>query len=203
MRIYILPLLFVLCSIPPSAVAQLSVLDQNQHSVKQETQDTKDLDPILELGPDISICETNAPIIIDDGNEFTDYAWNTSETTQSIRLAQAQNIEGRYIEIDNLSDFFIKNETDIEITKFYIKNFDENDSSKPIHIGVNKLNNVIKFGIASSSEKNYQQRRCFIQMEKYNFQETFYNVLNAMGIITVIVDGEIMSTTEFMILIKS
>lgn len=121
----------------------------------------------------------------------------------SFCFAQEQKIDGRYIEIDNFDDFFDVNETDIEITEFYIKNFDEKVSSKPIHIGVNELNNVIKFGIASGSEKFYGQRRCFIHIQKSNYQETFYNVLKIMGVETVIVDGDVMSREDFLNFIKS
>jgi hypothetical protein len=121
----------------------------------------------------------------------------------SFCFAQEQKIEGRYIEIDDYNNFFVENEANIETPEFYIKNFDEKLSSKPIQVGVNELNNVVKFGIASGSEKFYGQRRCFIIMEKSNYKETFYNALKVMGVESVIINGDVMSIGDFLNFIKS
>lgn len=121
----------------------------------------------------------------------------------SFCFAQERKIEGRYIEIEDFDIFFIENEMNIETPEFYIKNFEEKLSSKPVHVGVNELKNVIKFGIASGSEKFYGQRRCFIYMGKSNYQETFYNALKIMGVETVIVNGDVISIEDFLTFTKS
>jgi uridine phosphorylase len=86
---------------------------------------------------------------------------------------------------------------------FRSRNFPEDASSKPVHVAVNDLSNVIKFGIASSSEEFYEQRRCYIRLSKTNHEQAFYNALIAMGVVAVVVDGEVLSLSDFLSLLKS
>ncbi|MDA3910093.1 MAG: hypothetical protein PF448_01885 [Bacteroidales bacterium] len=103
----------------------------------------------------------------------------------------------RFILVDDLSTFFMEKENCIEINPFYIQNFDENESSKPVHLAVNAIKDVIKFGIASGSEAHYQQRRCYIRMEKSNYQESFYKALLAMDIKYVLLNEQKLTLPEF------
>jgi hypothetical protein len=111
--------------------------------------------------------------------------------------AQENSITEKYIEIQNIDTFFTEKENLIEISEFHIKNFDENESSKPYHIGVNELPNVIKFGIAGHSESNHRQRRCYIRMEKSNYQETFYKTLKTLNIRYVLYANQAYEIEDF------
>jgi hypothetical protein len=103
----------------------------------------------------------------------------------------------RFILVEDFSTFFTEKENCIEVNPFYIQNFDENESSKPVHLAVNKIKSVIKFGIASGSETHFQQRRCYIRMDKNNYQESFYKALLAMDIKYVLVDDQKLTLPEF------
>ncbi len=106
-------------------------------------------------------------------------------------------IGDHYIVVDDLSTFFAEKENCIEVNPFYIRNFNEKESSKPVHLAVNEIKNVIKFGIASSSEQHYQQRRCYIRMEKSNYQECFYKALSAMNISYVLLNEQKLTLPDF------
>jgi len=103
----------------------------------------------------------------------------------------------RYIVIDDISTFFIEKENAIEVDPLFIHNFNEDESSKPIHLAVNEIKNVIKFGIASSSETHHEQRRCYIRMEKSNYQESFYKALLFMDIKYIMLNEQKLTPTEF------
>ncbi|MEA1873803.1 MAG: hypothetical protein U9N51_05165 [Bacteroidota bacterium] len=103
----------------------------------------------------------------------------------------------RFIIIDDISSFFVEKENCIEVDSLFIHNFDENESSKPIHVAVNKIKDVIKFGIASGSETHYEQRRCYIRMKKSNYQENFYKALLFMDIKYVMLNEQKMTPSEF------
>ncbi len=115
---------------------------------------------------------------------------------------KVEDLTSRYVVIDNIGTFFNVKENCVESQVFYVKNFDEELSSKPYHIAINEFDNVIKFSIASSSEQFYRQRRCFLRLEKREHFKTFYKVLKAMEVTHVVVGEELMSLDVFYQLIK-
>lgn len=110
---------------------------------------------------------------------------------------KVEDLTSRYVVIDNFDSFFNVKDDCVESQVFYVKNFDEELSSKPYHVTINEFDNVIKFSIASSSEQFHRQRRCFLRLEKEEYIKIFYKVLKAMEVTHVVVGEELMSLDVF------
>ncbi len=107
------------------------------------------------------------------------------------------NVDGRFIVVENPASLFVEKDNCMEISEHYIHNFNDDVSSKPEHVAVNELENVIKFGIASNSERYYNQRRFYIRLAKDDYKKTFYNALITMGVKAVVVNDKVMTVEEF------
>lgn len=107
------------------------------------------------------------------------------------------DVDGRFILVENPEQLFEEKEDCLEIAEFYIQNFKEEDSSKPVHLSVNQLEGVVQFGIASGSERFYMQRRCYIHLAKENYKHTFYEAILEMGVEAIIVNDEVMTPSSF------
>ncbi len=112
------------------------------------------------------------------------------------------NIDGRYIIVDDFSKLFNEEETQMSNKSLIIHNIYEDESSKPLHIAVNEINNVIKFSIKSNSENFENQRKCSIILKKEAYKETFITALHSMKVKYVILMGERLSVNEFYTKIK-
>lgn len=106
-------------------------------------------------------------------------------------------IDGRFIIIENQSKFFVEKESSVEIEKFYVHNFADNESSKQEQVAVDELANVLHFAIASGAEQFNNQRRCHLTIEKENYLKTFYSVLLELNVKTVVFNGEELTVGEF------
>ena len=106
----------------------------------------------------------------------------------------------RYIEINKLEDFFItSNEYPNEIIcNFELHNILEGESSKPAFVAVNELSNVTKFSIKARSEKYENQRSCYLRMQNQNYFSTFGLVLNKLEIKLMWLEGNYITTEEFL-----
>jgi len=125
-------------------------------------------------------------------------------SANSLLFAQQKtdnSIDGRYIIINDLSSFF---ETSDNQTTCYltIYNIQESESSKPLHIEVNNLHNVVKFSIKSTSEEYENQRNSKLIMNSLDYQNTFRNSLLKMNIKYIILDGEMLLVNDFYSRIK-
>jgi len=111
--------------------------------------------------------------------------------------SQNKQNEGFVINVNDVSDLFVEKDNDIMmIETFYLENFPEEKSSKPLHEKINQMDNVVKFGIASSSEKYSNQRRCYLKLRKSNYSQTFKKVLNAIPVESIIENGEHISIDQ-------
>ncbi|MEA3448634.1 MAG: hypothetical protein U9Q98_09355 [Bacteroidota bacterium] len=105
--------------------------------------------------------------------------------------------EGFIISVDDVKGIFVEKDDDVMmIETFYLENFPEETSSKPLHGKINQIDGVVKFGIASGSEKYNNQRRCYLSLRKSNYTKTFKKVLNAIPVTTIIENGENISIDE-------
>jgi hypothetical protein len=121
------------------------------------------------------------------------FAFNTSFSQQNNTVLSSD----RYIVINDLNSFFILNDKNITCTPFYIHNIFKNESSKPLHININSIKDVMKFSIKSNSEIYENQRECNLILKKENYQETLRIALIKMGIKIVICEGQTLSVDEF------
>lgn len=107
------------------------------------------------------------------------------------------DITGKYIVAKAPGDFFKRTGDTVEVEKFYLCNIAEKESSKPFHVNINALENVIRFGIASSSEEFSEQRRCYVIMKASNYEETFYKVLKKLDVAKVVYMEEPITIAEY------
>lgn len=112
------------------------------------------------------------------------------------------NIKGRYIIVEDLNSFFVEIDDNIVAESFQLYNIMEDESSKPCHVGVNEVTNVVKFSIESSSSTYENQRRCKLIMKKLNYLSTFKYVLKNMEVYYVVYQGTVMTVEDFFITIK-
>jgi hypothetical protein len=117
-------------------------------------------------------------------------------------FSQSEEIKGRYIKFTNEEEIFIEKDGNIEIRDIILCNIMEGESSKPVHIAVNELSNVVKFGIKSKSGDFANQRQCFLIMNSQNYISTFRMVLHRMEVEYVFINGEYITTDKFYILNK-
>ncbi len=121
------------------------------------------------------------------------FAFSTSFSQQNNTILSSD----RYIVINDLNSFVIFNDKNVTCTSFYIHNIFENESSKPLHININSIKDVIKFSIKSNSEIYENQRECNLILKKENYQETLRIALIKMGIKIVICEDQTLSVDEF------
>lgn len=101
----------------------------------------------------------------------------------NIAYAQEKDITERYIIIDNIDTFFEFGHDEVSnMVSFELFNIYENESSKPVFVGVNELKNIIKFTIKSSSENFENQRTCFLKIRENCYIDTFRQVLIKMNV---------------------
>jgi len=112
------------------------------------------------------------------------------------------NIKGRYIVVEDLNSFFVEIDENIVAESFQLYNIMEDESSKPCHVGVNEVTNVVKFSIESSSSTHENQRRCKLTMNKINYLSTFRYVLKNMEVDFVVYQGTVLTVADFFITIK-
>lgn len=111
-------------------------------------------------------------------------------------LAKA-DINGRYVIIDDLTMFFIEKDGNLVAENFQLYNILEDESSKPIFVGVSELPNVVKFSIKSGSIVYENQRACKLVIKKDSYINTFNKVLQTMDVKYIISKGEVKTVDEF------
>ena len=117
-------------------------------------------------------------------------------------LSQSEEIKGRYIKFTNEEESFVEKDGNIEIRDIILCNIFEEESSKPIHVAVNELSKVVKFGIKSKSGDIANQRTCYLIIEPENYNSTFRMVLHRMEVEYVYINGEYITTDKFYTLNK-
>jgi hypothetical protein len=118
-------------------------------------------------------------------------------------VAQApQPSDGRYIKIDNFSLFFKEADGNMTTDEFQLYNIMEDESSKPVHVGVYEVINVVKFSIESGSTTYENQRRCKLTIKKDSYIDTFKRVLIKMNVKYVLCNGSFLSLEDFFNSIK-
>lgn len=103
----------------------------------------------------------------------------------------------RYIIIDNYDSFFGQIENGVVFVKFELINIMEDESSKPVFVSINELNNVVKFSIKSSSEEIPNQRRCFLRINEQNYLITFRLVLDRMNVKHIVYENQLLPVGDF------
>ena len=87
--------------------------------------------------------------------------------------------------------------------KFYISNYEDNANVKDDYVAVNQINGVIKFGITSRSIEYAEKRRCYIMLNAVRYEETFVQALRLLKVRSVVLEGEVVSLSKFLQLLKS
>lgn len=118
------------------------------------------------------------------------------------QVATDNTIKGKYLIIEDTQTFFSHHENTMVCESFVLYNILEDESSKPAHVGVTELPNVIKFSIKSNSEKYENQRSCRLVMKTDNYKETFRRVLIKMDVKNILYKGELITVDEFYLLTK-
>lgn len=118
------------------------------------------------------------------------------------QVATDNDIKGRYLIIEDTQTFFTQQENTMVCESFVLYNILEDESSKPVHVGVTETTNVIKFSIKSNSEKYENQRSCRLVMKVDNYKETFRKVLIKMEVKNILYMGELITVDEFYLLTK-
>ncbi|MDD2385681.1 MAG: hypothetical protein PHP52_02745 [Bacteroidales bacterium] len=126
----------------------------------------------------------------------------SSVINASSQTVSDNNIDGRYIIVDDFSKLFTEDENQMSNQSLIIYNIYEDESSKPLHIAVNEINNVIDFSIKSNSENFENQRKCSIILKKEAYKETFRTALLSMKVKYVFLMGEKLTINEFYTKIK-
>ncbi len=103
----------------------------------------------------------------------------------------------RYIVIENYDDFFQDKGNSIIIEEFYLKNIFEDESSKPVFVSVNDLSGVNQFYIKTSSDKNVNQRTCYLELNNEDYLRTFRMVLFTMKVKYILYNGDLLTVDEF------
>lgn len=112
-------------------------------------------------------------------------------------FSQSQQIKERYVKFTNEDEIFVEKDGNIEVRNMFLCNILESESSKPAHIAVNELSNVVKFGIRSKSENIANERSCYVIMNPENYISTFRQVLYKMEVKYVLIGEEFISTDKF------
>ncbi len=118
------------------------------------------------------------------------------------QVATDNTIKGRYLIIEDTQTFFSNQENTMVCESFVLFNILEDESSKPAHVGVTELSDVIKFSIKSNSEKYENQRFCRLVMKAENYKNTFRKVLIKMDVKNILYQGELITVDEFYLLTK-
>jgi hypothetical protein len=109
-----------------------------------------------------------------------------------------EEIKDRYLIIDDFSKFFTEKDGNFTTESFQLYNIFEEESSKPIHVGIIEIPNVVKFSIESSSSVYENQRRCKLTIRKENYLSTFIKVLSIMDVQYIVTNGEIRKVEDFL-----
>lgn len=117
--------------------------------------------------------------------------------------AQEEISEGLFLKFEETSDLFTEKDDLMMIEKFYLHNFPDGQSSKYLHLRINAIKDVIKFGIASSSEEKSKQRRCYIKLPKDNYHDVFKQVLQNIPVDYIMLGEEKLTINEFIDRLKS
>lgn len=125
---------------------------------------------------------------------FLFVTFSTLSFAQDIAI---DKINDRYIIIDNLANYFETKEDGSIYVEFTLYNIYETESSKPIHLAVNDLPNVVKFTIKSNSENYENQRGCFLNINSQSYKDTFYSALKAIQIKYVKLNDELITLDQF------
>ncbi len=125
----------------------------------------------------------------------------TYANTISAQEKTDESINGRYVILNNLDNFF-EFDNENATCNLTVYNILETESSKPIHIKVNDLKNVVKFSIKSSSEAYENQRQATLIVKKDKYMSTFYNALLKMEIEFVKFNGKLLEVDKFYSLVK-
>ena len=113
-----------------------------------------------------------------------------------------EKTEEMFIYDEDSETFFISEGEEI-FTTFYLKNFGDNQSTKPYIEKVAKFTGAIKFSIKNfSSDEPSGQRKCFLRMNKENYLKTFAKIINLLEIKEVQVNDEFMDIANFISLYK-
>ncbi len=105
--------------------------------------------------------------------------------------------EGFIISVDDVTGLFVEKDDDVMmIETFYLENFPEEKSSKPLHEKINQMDGVVKFGIASGSEEYNNQRRCYLKLKKTDYTDSFKKVLTTIPVKYIVENGEQLSIDE-------
>ncbi len=108
----------------------------------------------------------------------------------SLNQTFSQKITERYVIITDHEKFLSYDESGNNYyASFELINIYENESSKPVHVAVNELQNVISFSIKSKSFEKENQRTCFLRIKPQNYAYTLYLVFKNMNV-KYIFDGE-------------
>jgi hypothetical protein len=108
----------------------------------------------------------------------------------SFNQSFGQQVTERYVNILDHQKFLSYDETENNYyVRFELNNIYENESSKPIYVAVNELQNVISFSIKSKSFEKENQRTCFLRIKPENYAYTLYFVFKNMNV-KYIFDGE-------------
>ncbi|PLX06752.1 MAG: hypothetical protein C0596_13675 [Marinilabiliales bacterium] len=111
------------------------------------------------------------------------------------------SINDRYIVIDNIETFFEFSDNSV-VCYPVIHNIYVDESSKPLHLGVNELPNVIKFSIKSNAEAFENQRQSKLVMNTANYLDTFRSALIKINVMYVQYDNEFLTVDQFYLLSK-
>lgn len=101
----------------------------------------------------------------------------------SLNQTFSQKVTERYVVIPDHEKFLSYDESGNNYyASFELINIYETESSKPVHIAVNELQNVISFSIKSKSFEKENQRTCFLRIKPENHAYTLYLVLKKMNV---------------------
>jgi hypothetical protein len=117
--------------------------------------------------------------------------------------SQDKKTDAFFIDLEDISGLFVEKDNTMMIETLYLQNFPDGKSAKPLHSKINAMKEVVNFGIASDSETQSGQRRCYLEIKKYNYVENFRKVLNAIPVEYIILDGTELSVEDFIKKIKS
>jgi hypothetical protein len=112
---------------------------------------------------------------------------------------QESAIKERYIKIENIESSFILNDDNntVSLKSFELYNIYENESSKPIFVAVNEINNVVKFNIKSESEQFENVRTCYLTIQSLNHLNTFYVVLQKMEVKYIFTNNQFIKLDDY------
>jgi hypothetical protein len=128
---------------------------------------------------------------------------NTLLFISLVGFSQDQKPESRFIKFNDEQNIFVGKNGQIEVRDIQLCNIAEDESSKPMHIAVNELSNVIKFNIKSHSEQFTGERSFYVILNSTDYLETFRMVLYTMQVEYVWYNKHYISIDEFYLQLKN